>query len=161
MHHGLNTAMDWHRNILIDPVDIQDLLRESKRIAVLGARPERYPSKPAYYVPAYLVSIGLEILPVPIVDRDVPAILGRPIYPSLTAIPGSIDIVDVFRRPDDLPAHVDDILAKRPRAVWLQSGIRHDAVASQLAQAGIIVVQDRCLMIDYRSMRGEPEHPNI
>jgi uncharacterized protein len=65
------------------------------------------------------------------------------------AIPGSIDLVDVFRRASDIPAHLDDILAKRPGAVWFQSGIRNGTVAEQLARAGITIVQDRCLMIDY------------
>jgi uncharacterized protein len=58
--------------------------------------------------------------------------------------------VDVFRRPQDIPSHVDDILAKRPKAVWFQSGIRHDVVAEQLARSGIDVVQDRCLLVELR-----------
>ena len=71
-------------------------------------------------------------------------------FRRLVDIPGAVDLVDVFRRPQDLEQHVEDILAKKPRAVWLQSGIRHDAVARRLAEAGIQVVQDRCLMVDHR-----------
>ncbi|HMC35979.1 MAG TPA: CoA-binding protein, partial [Myxococcales bacterium] len=67
---------------------------------------------------------------------------------------GELDIVDVFRRPADVPGHLDDLLAKRPRAVWLQSGIRHDATAESLARAGILVIQDRCLMVEYRAIHG-------
>ncbi len=145
--------MNWRENILTTKSEIDELLRTSKRIAVLGMRPENYPSKPAYYVPAYLDSIGLEILPVPVVDRDAETILGQPTYPDLASVPATIDIVDVFRRPGDIPAHVDDILAAQPRAVWFQSGIRNDVVAEQLAKAGIKVVQDRCLMVEYRRHR--------
>jgi predicted CoA-binding protein len=68
----------------------------------------------------------------------------------LVDIPGEIDLVDVFRRAEDIGAHVEDILAKQPRAVWFQSGIRHDEIAERLARAGIKVVQDRCLMVEHR-----------
>ena len=71
-------------------------------------------------------------------------------YRTVSEIPGEIDIVDVFRRPSDLAGHLDDLLAKRPRAVWLQSGIRDDGFAEKLSAAGIDVVQDRCLMVDQR-----------
>jgi predicted CoA-binding protein len=67
-------------------------------------------------------------------------------------VPGDIDLVDVFRRPRDVPGHVEDLLAKRPRAVWLQLGIRNDEAAEALARAGIQVVQDRCLMVEWRRL---------
>jgi uncharacterized protein len=141
--------MDWHSNLLTSSSDIRDLLAATRRVAVLGMRPERYPHKPAYYVPAALAEMGLEILPVPIYDRDLATILGQPVYSSLAAIPGPIDLVDVFRRAEHIPDHLDDILAARPRAVWFQSGIRNDQAAETLAREGIKVVQDRCLMVDY------------
>jgi hypothetical protein len=65
-------------------------------------------------------------------------------------VPGPVDLVDVFRRPADIPAHLPDLLAKAPRVVWFQLGIRHDAAAEQLARAGIAVVQDRCLMVEWK-----------
>ena len=68
-------------------------------------------------------------------------------------MPGEIDLVNVFRRSADVPPHVEDILAKKPKAVWMQSGIRHDAVARQLAENGIKVVQDLCLMVEHRALR--------
>ena len=74
-------------------------------------------------------------------------------YRTLAAIPGPVDMVDVFRRPADLAKHVDDILAKKPKSVWLQSGIRNDAIAETLAKAGILVVQDRCLMVEHRRLK--------
>jgi hypothetical protein len=72
------------------------------------------------------------------------------VYRTLAAIPGPVDLVDVFRRPKDIPQHVDDIIAKRPRAVWFQLGIRNDEAAERLAREGIDVVQDRCLMVEAR-----------
>ena len=74
-------------------------------------------------------------------------------YRKLADIPSDVDIVDVFRRPADVAQHLPDMLAKRPRAVWLQSGIRDDRTAEALARAGILVVQDRCLMVEYRALQ--------
>jgi predicted CoA-binding protein len=78
--------------------------------------------------------------------------LGQPVYRRLIDVPGEIDIVNVFRRPEHIPPHVDDIIAKRPRAVWLQLGIRNDEAAERLARAGIDVVQDRCLKVELMRM---------
>ena len=83
---------------------------------------------------------------------DVTQILGEPVYRRLVDVPGDIDIVNVFRRPEHIPPHVDDILAKRPRSVWMQLGIRNDDAAEQLARAGIEVVQDRCLKVELMRM---------
>jgi uncharacterized protein len=142
--------MEYQANLLTDHGAIQELLRRTRRVAVLGMRPERQDYKPAHYVPAALLQMGLEIIPVPVLDRDVATILGRPVYHRLADVPDPIDIVDVFRRPADLPAHLDDMLAAKPYAVWFQSGIRHDGVAQALAEAGIKVVQSQCLMVEYR-----------
>ncbi|HET7824132.1 MAG TPA: CoA-binding protein, partial [Anaeromyxobacter sp.] len=98
----------------------------------------------------YLASAGLEIVPVPVYYPEAKEILGRPVYRKLADVPGEIDVVDVFRRPSDVPKHLEDLLAKRPRAVWMQLGIRNDAVAEALAREGILVVQDRCLMVEWR-----------
>lgn len=145
--------MDWQANLIESTAGIRELLNQTKRVAVLGIRSEQNAHKPAHYVPAYLAGAGLEVVPVPVYDRDVSQILGQQVYRSLTEVPGEIDIVDVFRRAEDIPGHVDDILAKQPHAVWFQSGIRNDQVAEQLARAGIKVVQDRCLMVEYRAVR--------
>jgi uncharacterized protein len=144
--------MDWRENLISTSAGIRELLAQTHRIAVLGMRPERYPYKPAFYVPAALADLGLQIVPVPLYDRDVRTILGQPVYHSLAAIPGRIDLVDVFRRSEDIAAHLDDMLASRPEAVWFQSGIRNDQAAETLARAGIKVVQDRCLMVEYRRL---------
>ncbi|HEY1012686.1 MAG TPA: CoA-binding protein [Herpetosiphonaceae bacterium] len=145
--------MDWQTNLITTREGIKELLSSSKRIAVLGMRSERHPGKPAFYVPEYLAQAGLEVIPVPVHEREISQILGRQVYFSLAEVPGPIDLVDVFRRAEDIPGHVEDILAARPRAVWFQSGIRNDAVAEQLAREGIQVVQDRCLMVEHRQMR--------
>ncbi len=119
-------------------------------MAVLGIKTEAQAGQPAFYVPAYLAEAGLEVVPVPVYYPDVTTILGRPVYRRLVDIPGDIDLVDVFRRPQDVAQHLDDILAKRARAVWMQLGIRNDVVAARLVAAGIDVVQDRCLLVEHR-----------
>lgn len=128
---------------------IRTLLESTKRIAVLGIKTEDgYP--PAYYVPEYAQKAGYEIVPVPVYFPEVTEILGERVYRKLVDIPGDIDMVNVFRRPKDIPPHVDDILAKRPKSVWMQLGISHDDVARRLIDEGIDVVQDRCLLVELR-----------
>jgi predicted CoA-binding protein len=129
---------------------VRSLVKRIRRVAVLGIKTEAQSDQAAFYVPEYLASVGLEVIPVPVYFPEVKEILGRPVYRRLVDVPGELDLVDVFRRPKDLPAHLEDILAKAPKAVWFQAGIRDDAVADKLAAAGIDVVQDRCLMVDHR-----------
>jgi len=129
---------------------IAEVVRRSRRIAVLGIKTEAQGGQPAFDVAAYLVRAGLDVVPVPVYYPETTEILGRKVYRRLQDIPGDIDLVDVFRRPVDLEQHVADLLAKRPKAVWFQLGIRNDAVADTLAAAGIDVVQDRCLLVEHR-----------
>ncbi len=129
---------------------VRALVKGLRRVAVLGIKTEAQADQAAFYVPQYLAAAGLEVVPVPVYYPDVTRILGHPVYRRLQDVPGSIDVVDVFRRPKDIDAHLEDILAKKPRAVWFQSGIRNDSAAERLAAAGIDVVQDRCLMVDHR-----------
>lgn len=148
----ITTATDWHNRLLESTDEIRALLRASRRIAVLGIKPESRRDQPAHFVPAYTQEAGYEIVPVPVYYPDVTEILGQRIYRRLVDVPGDIDIVNVFRRPEHVPPHVDDIIAKRPRAVWLQLGIRNDPAAEQLARAGIDVIQDRCLKVELMRM---------
>ena len=141
----------WRARILYADADIERLLREVRTIAVLGIKPE-HTGQPAYFVPAYAQRAGFDVIPVPVYFPEATQILGKPVYRTLAAIPGPVDMVNVFRRPGDIPPHVDDILAKRPKAVWMQSGISHAAVAERLAREGIEVVQDRCLMVELRQI---------
>ena len=142
--------MGWQQNLIDDRAGLRDLLAATKTIAVLGIKTEAQSGQPAFYVPNYLKSAGFQIIPVPVYYPQVTQILGQPVYRALKDIPFPVDLVNVFRRSKDVEPHLEDILASRPKAVWMQSGIRHDAVAQQLAQAGIKVVQDRCLMVDHR-----------
>ncbi len=142
--------MTWQENIITDTAGIKKLLSATKTIAVLGIKTEAQANQAAFYVPNYLNSAGFQIIPVPVYYPQVTQILGHKVYRKLVEIPIEVDLVNVFRRSEDVPAHLEDILAKKPKAVWLQSGIRSDAVAEALAKAGIKVVQDRCLMVDHR-----------
>lgn len=143
----------WHDLLLTQPERIDALLASLRRVAVLGMRSEAHADRPAHYVPAALQRMGLEIVPVALHEREVQSILGQPVYHRIQDIPGPLDLVDIFRRPEDLAPHLPDLLAKRPGAVWLQTGIHDDAFAETLARAGIAVVQNRCLMVDYRRHR--------
>lgn len=142
---------DWRARILDSQEEITALLERIQTVAVLGIKPD--PAAAANYVPAYVQSTGMQVIPVPVYYPDATEMLGERVYRSVAEIPERVDLVDVFRRSEHLAAHVDDLLAARPRAVWFQSGIRDDAVAEQLARAGIEVVQDRCLMIEMRLRR--------
>ena len=143
---------DWRTHLLESAADARRILRDARRIAVLGIKtPES--GQPAFYVPEYAQERGYEIVPVPVYYPDVREILGQPVYRTVAAVPGPVDIVNVFRRPRDIPAHVDDILAKQPKAVWFQLGIRNDEAAERFARAGIDVVQDRCLLVELRAIR--------
>jgi predicted CoA-binding protein len=144
--------MDWRSNIVSDEAGLKALLADTKTIAVLGIKTEAQSGQPAFYVASYLDSAGFDVIPVPVYYPDVTTILGKPVYRKLAEIPGEVDMVNVFRRSEDVPPHLDDILAKKPKSVWMQLGIRNDTVAEQLARAGIKVVQNRCLMVDHRSL---------
>jgi predicted CoA-binding protein len=144
---AVSSETAWRRHLIDDDDGIRALLERTRRIAVLGIKtPES--GQPAYYVAEYAKRAGYEIVPVPVYYPDVTEILGEPVYRTLSAIPGEIDMVDVFRRARDIDAHVDDILAKRPASVWFQLGIRNDAAAERFAREGIDVVQDRCLLVE-------------
>ncbi|HEV8342094.1 MAG TPA: CoA-binding protein [Candidatus Binatia bacterium] len=142
--------MNWQENLIDDREKIRDLILRTRRIAVLGIKTEKQATQPAFYVPKYLDSAGFEVIPVPVYYPDITEILGKQTYRRLVDVTGEVDLVDVFRRSQDIHGHVEDMLAKRPKAVWFQSGIRNDEVAEKLAKAGISVVQDRCLMVEHR-----------
>jgi uncharacterized protein len=137
----------WQHHLIDDDAGIRALLERTRRIAVLGIKtPET--RQPAYYVPEYAKRAGYEIVPVPVYYPDVTEILGERVYRTVSAVPGEVDMVNVFRRARDIDAHVDDIIAKGPSSVWFQLGIRNDGAAERFARAGIDVVQDRCLLVE-------------
>ena len=133
--------------------DIDRLLAQTRRIAVLGIKPEDRMPAPAHMIPAYMHRAGYEVVPVPVYYPDVTQILGKAVHRSVAEVPGRVDVVDVFRKTEDLEPHLDDLLKARPRAVWLQTGIRDDAFAEKLLVAGIDVVQDQCMMVEHRRWR--------
>ena len=140
----------WREHLLDTPEQLRKLLENTRRIAVLGIKANE--QQPAHYVPEYAQKAGYEIIPVPVYHKDLSEMLGQPVYRTIAEIPGEVDLVNVFRRPVDIPQHVDDIIAKKPKAVWFQLGIRNDEAAEKLARAGIDVVQDHCLMVELRKI---------
>jgi predicted CoA-binding protein len=147
----METSVENWRDHLIDSYDgIRRVISETTRIAILGIKEGDH--QPAFFVPEYAQKAGFEIVPVPVYYPGATEMLGEPVYRTISAIPGDIDMVDVFRRPHDIPQHIDDIIAKKPKSVWFQLGIRNDAAAEKLARAGIDVVQDRCLLVELRRL---------
>ena len=144
---------DWKANLITDTRAIGDLVRDTKSIAVLGIKPETHADQAAFYVAAHMAAAGYDVIPVPVYYPEVTQILGRPVFRKLTDIGREIDMVNVFRRPNDINQHIDDILAAKPKLVWFQLGIRNDEAAQRFAEAGIKVVQDRCLMVEEGRIR--------
>jgi predicted CoA-binding protein len=145
-------SADWRTHLIDDDEAIASLLARTHRVAVLGIKTAQDSAQPAYYVPAYAKKAGLEIIPVPVYYPDALEILGEPVHRAVADIAQPVDMVNVFRRPKDIPAHVDDILKAKPASVWFQLGIRNDAAAEQFARAGIDVVQDRCLLVELQNV---------
>jgi predicted CoA-binding protein len=131
-----------------DEAAIAKILRSARRIAVVGLSPR--PERPSHQVAEYLQRAGYTIVPVRPTGTT---ILGEPVQPDLrtaAAAAGPIDVVNVFRRSEFVPALLGDLLAVRPRLVWLQVGIRDDPTARRLEADGIPVVMDRCLAVDHQ-----------
>jgi len=142
---------DWRAHLVVDDAGLAAILREAKTVAVLGAKAD--PSAAAHSVPAYLRAAGYRIRPVN------PRFAGRvlhdvPTVARLDELSEPTDVIEIFRRPEYLSDHADEILALpwRPKAVWFQLGIRNDQAAEKLARAGIRVVQDRCMMPEHRRL---------
>ena len=121
-------------------------VRVIRVVAVIGMKPGVDPYAPAYRIPIVLTELGIRVIPV---NPNYSSIDGRRCYAAVADVPEPFDTVDLFRAPRFIPGHAAEILAlpseRRPRLVWMQSGIRHDEAAASLADAGIQVVQDRCL----------------
>ena len=129
---------------------IRELLARARRVAVVGLSPK--PERDSHRVARYLQARGYEIVPVyPREER----ILGQQVYRSVQAIPGGVDLVDVFRRGEDLPEVVEDALAAGAPALWFQIDCVNEEAAARATAAGATVVMDRCIMVDHaRLMRG-------
>jgi len=127
--------------------DIRGLLANTRTIAVVGLSDN--PAKASYYVSEYLQAKGYRIIPV---NPAVSAVLGEKCYPSLRDIPEPVDLVDVFRRPDAVPEIVEDAIAVRANAVWLQEGVVHPVAAARAEAAGLKVVMDRCVLKEHERL---------
>ena len=143
---------DWRTLLVDDRKGIERIIGETHRVAVLGIKPDP-PGGAAFFVPEYMQHAGFDIVPVPVYFPDVTEILGEPVRRGLASVDPPADMVLVFRRSSDVAGHLDELLAARPRVVWMQQGIRNEAVAERLAKEGITVVQDRCMKVEL-AMRG-------
>lgn len=141
-------------NILTTDDEIREVLQQTRTIAVLGIKPESHASQPAFYVPKYMADHGYDVIPVPVYYPEVTEILGKKVYRDLRDVPVEIDLLNIFRRGEDIGKHTFEIIQKRPKAVWFQLGIRNDEAAEKFADAGIKVVQDLCLMVEHRALIG-------
>lgn len=146
--NGATQTASWHEHLVDSAEGIRRVLATTHRIAVLGIKEGDH--RPAFFVPEYAQRAGFDIVPVPVFYPDATEMLGQPVYRTISDIPGDIDMVNVFRKPQDIPQHLDDIIAKKPKTVWFQLGIRNDEAAERLAREGIDVVQDRCLLVELR-----------
>jgi predicted CoA-binding protein len=126
------------------------ILRSTRTVAMVGASAN--PSRASNFVATYLLAESdFEVW---FVNPTVSSILGHPVYPSLADCPGVPDLVDVFRRPDELMGAADDAIAVGARTLWLQLGLSDDAVAAHAAAAGMNVVMNRCLKIEHARFHG-------
>lgn len=143
---------EWRAYLEDDPDTITRILDAMKRVAIIGIKTADS-GAPAYTVPAYLHRHGYDVVPVPVYYPEVSEILGVPVHRSLSTVIPPADVVVLFRRSHDVPKHLDEILAAKPRVVWMQQGIYNDEVAEVLARAGIHVIQDHCIQVELSHRR--------
>ena len=129
----------------VDSERIADVLKKSKTIAVVGLSPS--PFRPSYGVAAYLQTHGYRIIPV---NPTVGEVLGQKSYRSLRDIPGKVDIVNIFRRSENVPSVVDEAIAIQAPVVWMQEGVVHEKAAETARRAGLFVVMDLCILKEHR-----------
>ena len=138
--------MNWHDNLVEGDDEIRAILKGSQVIAVVGIKDESRPNEAAHSVPAFLHSRGYRIIPV---NPHYRSVFGIPTVPTLAEIQEPVDIVQVFRAPRNVMPHAEETLQLKPRAFWMQTGIRHQEAAHKLAMAGIKVIQDHCMYMDF------------
>lgn len=124
---------------------ITELLKKARTIAVVGLSPS--PLRPSYGVAAYMQSHGYRIIPV---NPQINGALGEKAYATLRDVPETIDVIDVFRRPEFVPDVVEQAIALKIPAIWMQEGVIHESAAEKARQAGIFVVMDRCILKEHR-----------
>lgn len=137
--------------------EVLEIARTAKSVAVEGMQDEKKMDRPAYQIPAMLQERGMKIYPV---NPNIQSSLGEKAYAAIKDVPVKVDILDVFRRPDVIPTLADELIAlpqeKRPKVVWLQSGITHPEAEAKLEKAGFKVVSDACLGVIASRVRPKP-----
>ncbi len=135
-------------NTHFSPDPVLDLLRLTKTIAVVGLSSN--PSRPSHQVSTYMQSVGYRIIPVNPNEREV---LGQKAYPRLEEVPEPIDLVDIFRRSEDIPPIIDSAITIRPKAVWLQLGIVNSPACEAACSAGLLAIEDACIFVEHKKRR--------
>ncbi len=134
---------------MTDINSLRRILNEYKRVAVVGLSTDW--SRPSYFAAKYLLDHGFEVIPV---NPKYTEVLGQKCYPDLLSIPSAVDIVDLFQKAERIPPHIDDAIALGAKLVWMQLGIVHEAAAEKARSAGLEVVMDRCMKIEYARLFG-------
>ena len=135
--------------IVDDIAGLRRVLAQSRTIAVVGLSAHWY--RPSYFAAKYMQDHGYRIIPV---NPSYAEVLGEPCYPSIAAIPGRVDIVDCFRKADEIPALAHAAVAKGAKVLWMQLGIHNDEAAKEASDAGLEVVMDRCVKIEHARILG-------
>lgn len=126
-----------------------EILRKYRTVAVVGVSSQQ--DRPSHRVARYLKEHGYRIIPVNPRETEV---LGEKCYPDLCSVPAPVEVVDVFRRPNQVPRVVAEALYNGAKVVWMQEGIVHEAAARRAREAGLEVVMDRCMMVEHRKLTG-------
>ncbi len=132
-----------------DDATLRNILSSFRTVACVGVSSN--PAKPSYGIFQYLAEAGYRMIPV---NPTTPEIMGRPSYPDLQSIPEKIDVVQVFRKPEDVPPVVEDAIKAGAKVVWMQEGIVNPQAAKRAQQAGLQVVMDRCMMKTHQRLFG-------
>ena len=130
--------------------EIRGILKEGHTVVVVGLSPK--PDRPSYIVARYLQSQGYRIIPV---NPNAQEILGEKAYPTLLSVPEKVDVVDIFRRPEEVPPLVDEAIGIGAKVVWMQEGIVHDGAAQRAREAGLKVVMNRCMKKEHQRLQSE------
>ncbi len=134
---------------MLETLEISRILKNYRKIAVVGLSPKA--GRPSNQVAAYLLGVGYHIMPV---NPGQGEILGLPCYPDLLAVPGPVEIVNIFRRPEDVEPIVEQAIQIGAKVIWMQQGIVNEVAAARARGAGLTVIMDRCLKIDHQSLIG-------
>jgi predicted CoA-binding protein len=130
--------------------EIRRILKEYRNIAVVGLSPKE--SRPSHQVAVYLLAAGFHVIPV---NPGQSRILGRTCYPDLLSVPEPVEIVDIFRRSEEVEPIVEQAIRIGARVIWMQEGIINEAAAARARAAGLQVIMDRCLKVDHESLTGQ------